>query len=308
MHSRFIRAIVLFFVITSLGVLACDLSTFGLGPAPKPNVTILAPVSNAQFNEGEEIQVQSVSNDSSGVARVELAVDGATVATDVPPIPKGQTAFTVIQRWKATPGTHTLSVRAFNASGAASEPALVTIIVAPSFAQLPTPIPTQVVQPPLGAPSPTLPQPVATQPGAPQPTATRVPTRPPASPTTITAPPGVYATAIRVEPKDPKRGAFVKFVVTFLNTTPNPQTIRWRVRVFEPDKRNSFGDTAPLDITIPVGLSDHTSAENWRVTGPGDCIPFFARVFSIDPGSRQETEFVKPDGSGGPAAGFQVCP
>jgi hypothetical protein len=270
-------------------------------------VTILAPVGNAQFNEGEEVQVQSTCADPSGIARVELAVDGATVATDVPPITKGQTLYTLVQRWKATPGTHTISVRAFNASGVAGDPALVNVIVAPALA-MPTPIPTQVVQPPLGAPSPTLPQPGATQPPAPGATATRAPTRPPASPTTITAPPGVWATAIRVDPKDPKRSAFVKFVVTFLNTTPNPQTYRWRVRIFEPDKRNSFGDTAPVDSTLPVGLSEFTSAENWRVTGPGDCIPFFARVFVVDPNSRQETEIVKPDGSGGPAAGFQVCP
>jgi hypothetical protein len=308
MPSRFIRAMTLFIIVAVLGVLACDLSTLGLGSAPKPKVTILAPVNNAQFTEGDEIQVQSTSTDSSGIARVELAVDGATVATDAPPIPKGQTLFTLVQRWKATPGQHTLSVRAFNAAGAASDPALVTIIVAPALAQLPTPLPTQIIPPPLGAPSPTLPQPSATQPGAPSVTATRPATRVPPSPTRITAPPGVYATAIRVEPKDPKRGQFVKFVVTFLNTTATPQAYRWRIRIFEPDKRNSFGDTSPIDSTIPLGTSELASAENWRVGGPGDCMSFFARVFWIDPGSKQETEFSKPDGTGGPATAFQVCP
>lgn len=308
MPSRFIRAMILFVSVAALGVLACDLSTFRLGSASKPQVTILAPVSNAQFSEGEEIQIHSTSTDPAGITRVELAVDGATVATDVPPIPKGQTLFTLVQRWKATPGQHTLSVRAYNAAGAASEPALVTILVAPALAQ-PTPISPVVVQPtPLGAPSPALPQPSATIPGVLAPTATRTLTRVPPSPTRITAPPGVYAMAIRVEPKDPKRGQFVKFIVTFLNTTAAPQTYRWRIRIFEPDKRNSFGDTAPLDTTIPVGTSDHASAENWRVGGPGDCMQFFARAFAIDPSTKQETEFMKPDGTGGPAAAFQVCP
>lgn len=307
MRLRSFRIIVLLVSVTGLSALACDLSILGFGLAAKPQVTIVSPAAGAQVREGEEIQIQSISTDPTGIARVELAVDGATVATDVPPIPKGQTTFTLMQRWKATPGAHTLSVRAYNASGAASDPALISITVAPALAQ-PTPIPTQVVQPPIGAPSPTSPQPSVTPPGVPATaTATRAPTRPPASPT-ISAPPGIYATAIRVEPKDPKRGNFVKFYVTFLNTTGAPQNLRWRIRIFEPDKRNSFGDTTPLDHTIPVGLSEFASLDNWRVTGPGDCMPFFARVFSVDPSSKQETEIIKPDGTGGPATGFQVCP
>jgi len=303
------RATALFFVVASLGVLACDLSTFGLGAAAKPQVTILAPAAGAQFSEGEELQVQSLATDPSGIVRVELAVDGATVATDVPPIPKGQTTFTLLQRWKATPGTHTVSVRAFNAAGAASDPALLSVVVAPASAQ-PTALPTQVVQPPIGAPSPTLSLPVATQPGAPVATATRPPTRPPATATTIAAPPGfVFATTIRVDPKDPKRGQTVKFYVTFLNTMTAAQSYRWRIRIFPPDNmKNSKGDTAPVDTTLPVGLSEFASADNWTIRGPGDCEPYFARVFWIDLGSRQETEFVKPDGSGGPAAQFQICP
>jgi hypothetical protein len=311
MHSKFIRAMLLLVVLASSGVLACDLSTVtdlvGLGTPPKPRVTILSPTNNAQFKEGDEIQVQSTSTDPKGIVRVELLVDGATVATDVSPVPQGQTMFNLIQRWRATPGQHTISVRAYNASGVASDPVLVTIIVAPALAQ-PTPVSTPVVQPPIGAPSPTLSQPSATVPGVLAPTPTRTATRVPPSPTRITAPPGVYATAIRVEPKDPKRGQFVKFVVTFLNTTTTPQAYRWRIRIFEPDKRNSFGDTAPVDTTFPVGSSEHAAAENWRVTGAGDCMQFFARVFWIDPSTKQETEFSKPDGSGGPATAFQVCP
>lgn len=308
MRSSFVRAMLLLLILASVGVLACDLSTVtnlvGLGAPTKPKVTIISPANNAQFNEGEEIQIQSISTDPKGVVRVELWVDGATVATDVSPVPQGQTLFNLIQRWKATPGQHTIGVRAYNASGIASDPALVNIVVVPAAVQS-TPIPTPVVQPPFGA-SPTVPQPTVTVPAT-IPTATRAPTRPPASPT-VAAPPGVYALAIRVEPKEPKRGQFVKFVVTFLNTTATPQAYRWRIRIFEPDKRNSFGDTAPVDTTFPVGQSEHASAENWRVTGAGDCMQFFARVFWIDPSTRQETEFSKPDGSGGPATPFQVCP
>ena len=305
MRSRLFRTTALFFAVASLGVLACDLSTLGLGAAAKPQVTILAPAAGAPVNEGEEIQIQSMSTDPAGIVRVELAVDGATVATDVPPIPTGQTAYTLVQRWKATPGTHTLSVRAYNAAGAASDPALVSIAVAPAIAQ-PTPIPTQVVQPPIGAPSPTLPQPVVTQPSASVATATRAPTRPPAS-LTIAAPPGVYATAIRVDPTAPKKTDYPTFFVTFLNTTGTPQYLRWFVKLYEPDKPNAKGETAKIDSAIPVGTSELPSANNWR-DAVVDCQTRIARVYYIDPGSSQVTEFLKPDRSGGPAAQFQVCP
>jgi hypothetical protein len=305
MHSRLFRAIVLFFAVTSLGVLACDFSTLGLVPAAKPQVTILSPAAGAQFPEGDEVQIQSMCTDPSGIVRVELAVDGATVATDVPPIPKGQTVFTVVQRWKATSGTHTVSVRAYNASGAASEPALLSVAVAPGIAQ-PTPNPTQVVQPPIGAPSPTLPQPIVTQASVPVATATRAPTRPPASPT-INAPSGVWATAVRVDPTAPKRNQTVKFWVTFLNTTGIPQTFRWRILIFPPDAKNAKGDTAYVDSILPVGTSELASADNWTIRGPGDCEQYLARVFWLDE-SKNAIEFLKPDRSGGPAAGFQICP
>ena len=306
MRARLFRAIVLFFAVTSLSVLACDLSTLGLGPAAKPRVTILSPAAGSQLNEGDEVQIQSMSTDPSGIVRVELAVDGATVQTEVPPIPKGQTSFTLVQRWKATPGTHTLSVRAYNASGAASEPALLPVVIAPAIAQ-PTPIPTQVVQPPIGAPSPTLPQPAVTQPSTPAATVTRTPTRPPTS-TTIAAPPGfVFATGIRVDPTAPKRNQTVKFWVTFLNTTGAPQLYRWRILIYPPDAKNAKGDTATVDTTIPVGTSEFASADNWTIRGPGDCEQYFARVYWLDEG-KNAIEFLKPDRSGGPAAQFAICP
>ncbi len=311
MHSRPFKTIAFLVVIASLGALACDLSTFGLGQASKPQIVIQSPVSGAQFREGAEIAVQSVSVDRTGITRVELAVDGATVRADAPPIAQGQTSFTLIQRWQAAPGTHTLSVRAFNASGVASDPAFVSVTITPGV-EVPTagaitPIPPAPTGELPIAPSPssvlpTLPPVEATVTLTPIP-ATRAPTRTP----TLSAPPGVYAVSIRVDPAAPKRGQFVTFHVTFLNTTGSPQGYRWRIRIFEPDKRNSFGDTAPLNSTLPVGTSVLASEANWRVSGPGDCMQFAARVFWIEPTSKQETEFSKPDG-GGPAAGFQVCP
>jgi hypothetical protein len=315
MRTRSLPTFLLVILAASLGMLACDVSTLtttlGVGAPSKPQVVIQSPLPGAQFREGDDVMIQSTSTDPNGIVRVELAVDGATVRTDAPPIAQGQISFSLVQRWKATAGAHMLSVRAYNASGAASDPALVSISVAPSGTVPPLGISptTQVGLPPLGTTPTVIGIPATLTPGEPTvaPT-TRPPTRPPPTATTITAPPGVWATAIRVEPKAPKRGQFVTFFVTFLNTTGGSRDYRWRIRIYEPDKKNSFGDTAPLNHTLPPGLAEFASADNWRVTGPGGCLDFIARAFAVDPETKQETEFSKPDQSGGPATGFQVCP
>jgi hypothetical protein len=117
--------------------------------AGKPTVIIAAPPSGSQFRENEEIAVQSTSTDSSGIARVELLIDGTVVRTD--PSPSPQVSFTLIQTWKATPGTHTISVRAYNTSGAVSDPAAVAI----SVAQVAVPVPAATAFAPVpGAPTP----------------------------------------------------------------------------------------------------------------------------------------------------------
>lgn len=252
----------------------------------RPSVVISSPQSGTRFLQGEEVVVRSTTSDPTGIARVELSVDGKTVRTDLPPI-QGQTSFTLIQRWRATLGSHTLGVRAYNSAGIASDPAMISILVEPQP-------PAEVIA------SPTLLLPTRT---LARPTPRIVPATP-----TITAPPGVYATSIRVEPMAPKRGEFVTFFVTFFNNTSSARAYQWRIRIFEPDKRHSLGDTTPIKSDIRPGTSELASADNWRVIGPGGCLQLFARAFWIDPDTKQETEFVKPDQSGGPAAGFEVCP
>ncbi len=315
MLTRHVRLFVLVLFVSSLGLLACDASTLlgnFTGASSKPVVTIQSPSSGSQFRDSEDIAVQSQARDSTGIVRVELSVDGAAVRTDQPPVPQGQVSFTVVQKWKATPGSHTLSVRAFNISGVASDPALVTITVTSpgagtgvSTSTAPTTAPTQ--QAVLGQPTPTAAAPSVTSTTAPAATATRrPPTRTPAA-TAISAPPGVYATLIRVDPVTAGRAQNVTIFVTFLNTTGNPQSYRLRNRIYWDQQKNSFGDTPPTNMTIPVGQAE-LSTGTWAKSGPGDCMNLQARVFWIDPDSKQETEFIKPDASGGPAGGFQVCP
>lgn len=306
MRIHLFQPLTLVILLVSLGTLACDLTTLvGSVGGTKPTITIQSPATGSQFREGDEIAVQSTASDPAGIVRVELAVDGATVRTDVPPIPRGQPTFTLIQKWTATAGTHTLSVRAFNASGAASDHAFIAITVVPA------PVPTAAPTAPIGMlPTPlqpTAPLPPAVTPILPLPAAsptTRPPTRVPAT-ATRRAPPGVYTTAIRLDPAEPKRGQFVTFYVTFLNTTGEPKPYRWYVKVFEPDKRHAFGETAKSDHTFPVGTSEFPSVANWHV-GPGDCMQLIARVFWID-AERNIFEFPKPEG-GSTAHGFTVCP
>ncbi len=122
-------------IVFSLVATACSVVSASVA---KPTVVITSPASNSQFHEGEEIAVQSTSNDVAGISRVELLVDGAVVRTD--PSPQPQVSYTVIQNWKATVGPHTITVRAINTSNGTSEPAAVSVLVlASSATSTPTP-------------------------------------------------------------------------------------------------------------------------------------------------------------------------
>ncbi len=309
MWKRSLPTLLFWIVLAGLGTLACDVSTLtslGLGSASKPQVTIQYPVAGTQFHEGDDVTVQSTATDKGGIVRVELSVDGAVVRTDAPPIPQGQTSFSVVQKWKAAAGNHTISVRVYNVSNAASDPALVAITVAPGTAALPSPV---VVTPiaPLGAPTlsltPTL-SPTGLTPSAPP--TPRTPTKVPPTPT-LSAPPGTWAVSIRVDPSKPQIRQPMTFFVKFLNATGAPQHFKWYMKIYEPDAKNSKGETPKSDNDFPVGTVELQS-QSWTLSNLGACQDYVARVFWIDPNNNNVVEFSKPDQSGGPAAGFQVCP
>jgi len=115
--------------------------TFGLiffvfGLPSKPTTSLSAPASGAQLTEGQNIIVRSTSTDSNGIVRVELAIDNVVTRVENASLP--QKSFAVEQTWQAVPGEHSLSVRAFNAHGGVSDPAIVRVNVA---ALNPTPVP-----------------------------------------------------------------------------------------------------------------------------------------------------------------------
>lgn len=139
-------------------------------PESKPTVIIAAPPSGSSYNVGEPVAVQSTSADPLGIVRVELLVDGAVVRTDPAPVSQGQVQFAVIQTWAAiVPGSHTLTVRAYNTQNAFGEAGIV-ITVKPSGA-LPTVMATMPI-PATGIPTvpPPPPPPTAVVPTSVQPT------------------------------------------------------------------------------------------------------------------------------------------
>jgi hypothetical protein len=138
---------ILMFII-GLGATACNTAS---APAVNPITVMNSPVNNAQFGEGDQVTVQSTSSDQSGIVRVELSVDNVVVRTD--PLPQSQTTSITVQTWNATPGIHTITVRAVNTAGVSSAPASVAISVQPVLTATQTPrvvtatpiLPVQVV-------------------------------------------------------------------------------------------------------------------------------------------------------------------
>lgn len=139
----------LFRPVTALLVLVTVVTACGLSSARKPAVVIVTPISNDQFQEGDPVRIESTASDPSGIARVELIVDGTVVRTDAPDSP--QQTFQVTQTWQATAGTHQISVRAYDTASISSDPAVVQVAVLAHgpVAGAPTLGPTPGLAPPL---------------------------------------------------------------------------------------------------------------------------------------------------------------
>lgn len=305
---------ILLIILASAFILACDINSILPGSSARPVAQIQSPEGGSNFKEGDEIAIQSTSRDPAGVVRVELLVDGQVAVTDAPPIPQGQVSFSLVQKWKATSGSHTISVRAYNAAGIGSDPANITIQVASvQQSALASPTPGGVIPPLSSGSTPGAAATSTSGSSSSPPTATRrpntpTPTRVAASPTTSAAP-GVYAAAIRVDPANPKSNVGVTFFVRFLNTTGEIKHLRWFVKIYLPeDSRNSKGETAKITTDIPLGTSEFVTGNDWKTIIYSDCQQFYARPFAYDPDSVSPfTEFLKTDGQ--PVnQGFQVCP
>jgi hypothetical protein len=119
-------------------------------------------------------------------------------------------------------------------------------------------------------------------------------------------PPGVYVASLRPDPSSPQRGKGVRFIASFANTAGAAKEFDWLVMIYQPDRKKAFGETGVTHITVPPGFSEIGTPDNWRVTGPGGCLPFYAQAyFQNTDNSRVQFQ----NGTGGVASpGFQVCP
>lgn len=98
------------------------------GSVISPITVIDAPANHAHLWEGDQVSVKSTSTDKSGIVRVDLKVDSHVVCMDL--LAKSQSTAKIVQTWTATPGTHTITVRAVNISDVSSTPASIVISVA----------------------------------------------------------------------------------------------------------------------------------------------------------------------------------
>ncbi len=115
------------------------------------------------------------------------------------------------------------------------------------------------------------------------------------TPTAPAAPPGVYVTAVRTDPTQVMDGQFPTFQVTFLNTLGGAANYNWFVKIYEPDKKQSFGETPKVPSEIPVGSNTLPSSNKWKAPGASPCRQFIARVFYQAPDGTI-VEFAKPGG------------
>lgn len=167
---RPVRAVWLAASLALLTAAGCNLNYEGV-PTPAASVsgvavvTIAAPLPDSVYLPGVDVIIQSrITNAGPGIARVEFAVDGATILSLDDPNPSGSPAFSAQTRWEAAgPGPHTLTIAAVREDGTRSLPATLTFRVAGAEA---TTSPTPAVTATSGVPIlPTLP-PSSTPPAA----------------------------------------------------------------------------------------------------------------------------------------------
>lgn len=112
---------------------ACNLQ---IGPLPPPTpavpvVEFQAPLNGTNIPEGQEIDIILLASDNgTGVARIELLIDGEFYKETTPEISAAVPVFTAATNWMADgPGLHLLTAIAYRQDGTASTPADITVLV-----------------------------------------------------------------------------------------------------------------------------------------------------------------------------------
>jgi hypothetical protein len=204
-HERARWALLLLSTLLFASMLACQA---GAGEAPTAQLTF--PPTGRQVAVGDVVPIHSTSQDDRG-------------ATSAPGNPR---TFAAVQQWTPTQaGVFNVGVRAYDSDGQISEPALVTIEVVATAAEVTQPLPEAPVSP-TQAPQPTTgPSGQPTQGPAEQPTQTPL--------TAIVAPtpqfavatprgPDLVITDFTYSPSPATEGVDVAFSVTMLNQGDSP--------------------------------------------------------------------------------------
>jgi hypothetical protein len=126
-----------------LALSGCSL-TFRGTPTPQilisgaPVITIAAPLEGSTYLEGVSVIIQAlVANAGADIARVNIQVDGETIADLQTPNSAGLPQFSLAQGWGAHGvGQHTIMITAYRADGSASAPSVVTFNVTNSADQV----------------------------------------------------------------------------------------------------------------------------------------------------------------------------
>ena len=217
-HRSFRLAAFLVAAVVLVGILACQA---GAGEAPTVQITF--PPTGRQVAVGDVVPIHSTSQDDRGVTSVELLVAGQLVETTG--APGNQRTFAAVQQWTPSEaGVFNVGVKAYDSDGQVSEPALVTIEVVATAAEVTQPLPEEPAaptQPPAPAPSPA--------PGetAPPEEPTRTPLTAIVAPTpqfAVATPrgPDLVITDFTYAPSPAPEGADVAFEITMLNEGDSP--------------------------------------------------------------------------------------
>jgi hypothetical protein len=129
----------------------------------------------------------------------------------------------------------------------------------------------------------------------------------PAPTATLELAAGVYVTAFRVEPAQPKsKPAEFHFHLAFLNTVGEAVNYpRWRVLIFPKGQDKAIGDPQGESKTIANGASEQNT-QAWSINVTSVCETFTARPI-WEREDRVQVPLPAPDGNI-PSIEFQVCP
>jgi hypothetical protein len=150
-HDRARWGLMLVSALLFAGMLACQ---SGAGQVPTVQVTF--PPTGRQVAVGDVVPIHSISQDDRGVTKVELWVGGQLLETTS--APSDQKTFAAVQNWMPSQaGIFDVGVRAYDSDGQVSEPALITIEVVSTVAEVTQPLPEEPASPtqaPQAAPPP----------------------------------------------------------------------------------------------------------------------------------------------------------